>query len=70
MGPEKCAFSKATAKLGQIFETAKFISLKSLKDKDFLNFMVVFVRFGLSSQNKIKWYAREAERHSNQRYQV
>jgi len=47
-------FSKATAKLGQIFETAKFISLKSLKDKDFLNFMVVFVRFGLSSQNKTK----------------
>jgi len=31
-------FSKATAKLGQIFEMAKFILLKSLKDKDFLDF--------------------------------
>jgi hypothetical protein len=39
MGQKKSPFLKATAKLGQIFEMAKFISLKSLKHKVFLVFL-------------------------------
>jgi len=34
---QKLPFSKATAKLCQIFEMAKFIFVKTLKDKDFLS---------------------------------
>jgi len=46
---QKPFFAKATAKLGQIFELAKFILHKTLKDKDFLAFCALFAQFAVTS---------------------
>ena len=66
MGQQKPFFRKATAKLGQIFETAKFIVVKTLKDKDFLQKIGQIRRINVTSHI----HAGETRRHSNQRYQV
>jgi len=50
MGQKKSPFLKATAKLGQIFEMAKFILLKSLKHKVFFSISCCFWTIRVISQ--------------------